>query len=153
MYSFKDMPLLQMEREAVGAVIDHEHAVRIAASRLRVDDFRSHEADHLRQVFYVVLGWYEQGKWDDLTNRDRLEAYGLENDYLWCPWAVIPEYVEALCDAITQANALDDAAVEAVRLRDEHYPISRSSRPATPRLARKYIPPPKERRYYGGIQT
>lgn len=151
-FSFKDVPLLQMEHEITGAVIDHADALRIAVKHLRVDDFRSEDADELRRIFYCVVGWYANGNWHSFTNRERLDSYGLENDHLWCPWGMIPEYVEALCDAITEANREDDAVLAAIRYRENNYPIQRTDRPATRQPERK-TPSPKERRYYGGIQT
>ena len=151
-YTFRDRSLLEMEQEIVGACIENSDALRWALACLEVDDFRSQEAAYLRQVFYVLAGWLSKGTWDDATNRDRLDAYGLANEHLWSPLAMIPGYIEALCDAITTANQLDDLTVAAVRLRDDTYPISRTNGPA-PRPPVRATPPPKERRHYGGIDV
>ena len=151
-FTFKDRTLLEMEQEIVGAAIENEDALRWALACLEVDDFRSQDAADLRQVFYVLIGWISKGEYDGTANRDRLDAYGLAHEHLWSPLGMVPEYIEALCDAITSANQLDDLAIAAVQLRDDTYPISRTNGPA-PRPPVRATPPPKERRHYGGIDV
>jgi hypothetical protein len=121
--AFRAHSLVDAERELVAACIDHESALRIALDTLAVDDFRSHEAHELRQFFYVLAGWLAKGTYDGETNRDRLNeltggdwAGWLEwGGLLWCTYGVLPEYVQALCEAVTKSKSLMDGALEARR--------------------------------------
>ena len=139
-FSFRDLTLAEAEAEIVGAAIEHEHALAIALSVLAVDDFRSERAEDLRRIFYVLAGWYAKDQWDAGTNRDRLERYFPEVwiDGLWCPSGVVPEYVQALCAAVTESNRLADNAVAATRAWYSENPIQPSERP----FAHRVIPRP-----------
>lgn len=153
-FTFRDLSLVEAEREAVGAAIDHEHALLIALSLLPLDDFRSEQAHDLRRVFYVLAGWHSQGRYDAGTNRERLTEYfdPFYLDDLWCPAGVLPEYTEALCAAIRDSNALLDEAIAVRRrwldenpLRAHNHPHIQPSAPPAPAKQ-------KGGRFVGGIR-
>lgn len=149
-FTFRHLTLAEAEEQIVGGAIEHEHALVTALEVLPPDFFRSERADELRQVFYVVAGWYSRGEWDRKTNGERLERYfpcGWIDD-LWWPWAVIPEYVRDLCEAVVESNRLADAAVTAARDWRERNPLARSEQEAAAVKAR----PAARRAHQGGVQ-
>ena len=136
-FFFRNLTLAEAEVELVGAAIDLEHALLTALETLAVDDFRSERAADLRRIFYVLAGWYAKGRWDPLTNRERLQRYSPDVwiDGLWCPSGVIPEYVRDLCRAVTESNRLADDAVAATRAWQEQNPIGVWGHPGAQRPA------------------
>ena len=124
----RDLTLYDAERWLVGACIDHELALLVALDRLPLHPFRSHRAQELERLFYTVAGWFDLGKFDGMKNRERLgllfKECNLAEEEAWCPWGVVPEFVEALCDALTLTVELERTAIEANRQLHEDYPLS-----------------------------
>jgi hypothetical protein len=115
--SYSDLTLREQEAELVAACIDHEDALLTAISILPVDDFRSQEASDLRQVFYVLAGWYSSGTYDPETNRDSLALYFDEIyiDGLWCPFGVVKRYVRGLAQNIAAVYREQDEVIGNIR--------------------------------------
>jgi hypothetical protein len=120
--TLRDLDLRAAEEELVSCCIDQELALAIALESLPLQPFKSELADELHRTFYVLTGWLSRSEYDGNRNRDRLEAVnkvlmrrGEEPLLLpdWCPWGVIPDYVEALCDALNTYYEFEDGAFTA----------------------------------------
>ena len=147
----RDLTLYDAERWLVGACIDHELALLVALDRLPLHPFRSHRAQELERLFYTVAGWFDLGKYDGMKNRGRLSLLfhecNLVEEEAWCPWAVVPPFVEALCGALTKRIGLEADALAATKPWRDEYPLEVWSEtalwPATPPPA---APPVSRRR-------
>ena len=129
----RDLTLYDAERWLVGACIDHELALLVALDRLPLHPFRSHRAQDLERLFYTVAGWFNLGRFDGMKNRERLgllfHECNLAEEEVWCPWGVVPEFVEALCDALTKRMGLEAAALAATKRWRDEYPLEFWSEP------------------------
>lgn len=156
-FSFRDLTLREVEEELVGAAIDHEAALIDLYGARQITSFRSEQAYELNQIANVLFAWHDKGCYSEERNRDRLEKH-FDVHYihdLWCPLGVIPEYVMALCEALTKSYALHDDAVAArIRLLNEHPFRPESPLPAV-RPRPKEPPPPPHRKggFVGGVHV
>lgn len=139
-FTFRELTLLDAERQLVGRCITDRAAVQASLEVLPLDCWRSEQGQDLARIFYALAGRLARGAYDSETNEDDLAvglaifdtSRDLEDwthylDGLWCPWTAVPEYLAGIVSALVDAYALHDGAVQAFRAYLEANPLTVSS--------------------------
>ena len=129
-YRFREITLLQAERELVGAELDSRNGLTANLY------FHSERAEDLSRIHQELAALYREGKYKDSfikeghfvsPNRHALTvllpSLEWEIEQCWCPWYFNEGYVDALVSAIRQEHQLLDAAVEARRRWENQHPL------------------------------
>lgn len=146
-FHFRDLNLRQAEEALVAGVLDHEYALRVAARELGAHPFRSECAFELDKYYVSLINMFVSGCYNEMGNREALalaypeDAFRVEDD-LFDGNTAVPEYVDALVEALREVYDTQDMAVRAARaLTETAIYLVPGSPPSAPRPLRRPKPP------------
>jgi len=158
--TFRALTLAEAEEQLVGRCITDRRLLELCLER--IGPMRACEPN-VQRVYRVLSGLADRGFYDPENNEDLLIAAGTKSglescayweglmDTLWCPWMAVPEYAEALVDAVVTAHEYEDAEAEAIRRNRFDNPFVFRPAPPSPVARDSFRVPPKRGGYVGGI--